>query len=382
MGLVRWAALWLGLLASPALAADPIMPLEDVERGMECEGRSVFRGTTIESFDVEILDVIAQDPMGSGPVILFRASGPAVDETGLGFGFSGSPIYCPDESGTMRNAGAVFAGVEDYGNETALATPIESMLAMPVDTPPQARPATRAERNVDPWVTPMTVAGAGPAVRTALWKAAEKAGIPLINAPATASQVSTGTDLQPGSAVAGSISSGAIGLNAIGTVTYRDDANRIWAFGHPLDDAGERSLLMQGAFVHQVIGNPNPGGFFSLGTYKLASAGDIAGTLDFDGNFAISGTLGTMPTTIPVVVRASGPVGDLDRAVTLVADESSLNHPSGFAALSLVTSIAVSDRVFTALGSSGGRSYGRMCVRIDIEERSRPMRFCNRYVGD
>src|SRR5688572_6678882 len=89
-----------------------------------------------------------------------------------------------------------------------------------------------------------------------------------------------------------------------------------------------------------------------------------------------------MPTTIPIEVRASGPVGDLDRAVTLVADESALNHPSGFAALSLVTSIAVSDRVFTALGSSGGRSYGRMCVRIDIEERSRPMRFCNRYVGD
>src|SRR5919107_4454360 len=129
MRVLLLAAVWLGLLAGPALAADPIMPLEDVERGMQCEGRSVIRGTAIETFDVEILDVIAQDPMGSGPVILFRASGPAVDETGLGFGFSGSPIYCPDESGLMRNAGAVFAGVEDYGTDTALATPIESMLS-------------------------------------------------------------------------------------------------------------------------------------------------------------------------------------------------------------------------------------------------------------
>ena len=369
--------LLLGLLATPALAADPIMPLEDVERGMQCEGRSVIRGTVIETFDVEILDVIAQDPMGSGPVILLRASGPAVDETGLGFGFSGSPIYCPDEDGLMRNAGAVFAGVDDYGNETALATPIESILSMPVQTPPQARRATRAEREAQPWVTPLMVAGAGPAVRTPLWAAARKAGVSLLPAPATASQVSTGTDLQPGSAVAGSISSGAIGLNAIGTVAYRDDGNRIWAFGHPLDGAGQRSLLMQGAFVHAVIENPNP-----PGSYKLASAGDIAGTLDFDGNFAVSGTLGTMPTTIPVVVRASGPAGDLAPAVTLVADESPLNHPSGFAALSLITSIAVSDRVFTALGSSGGRSYGRLCLRIDIAERSRAMRFCNRYIGD
>ena len=369
------------LLATPAYGADPIMPLEQVERGMQCEGRSVFRGTAIETFDVEILDVIAQDPMGTGPVILFRASGPAVDETGLGAGFSGSPIYCPDSDGVMRNAGAVFAGVEDYGNDVALATPIEAVLSRPVEPPPQARPATDAERGAEPWSTPVTVAGVGAPVRRALWAAAREEGVRLIYAPATAAQVSTGTDLQPGSAMAAGIASGALGLNSIGTVAYRDDAGRIWAFGHPLDGAGERSLLLQGAFVHQVIGNPNPSGF-SLGTYKLASAGDIAGTLDFDGNFAVSGTLGAPPPAIPVAVDATGPAGELERALTLVADESPLNHPSGFASLSFATSIAVADRVFTALGSSGGRSYGRMCMRIDIEERARPMRFCNRYVGD
>ena len=228
----------------------------------------------------------------------------------------------------------------------------------------------------------MTIAGAGPAVRRALLSAAAKRGVVLISAPASASQVSTGTDLQPGSAVAASESSGAFGLNAIGTVAYRDDAGRIWGFGHPLDSAGQRSLLMQGAFVHRVIANPNPPGV-NLGTYKLASAGDLAGTVDFDGNFAISGTLGALPRTIPVIVRASGPTGDpLPETTTLVADESPLNHPSGFASLSLVTSIVVADRVLIALGSSGGRSYGRLCMRIDIQEREAPMRFCNRYVGD
>jgi hypothetical protein len=65
-----------------------------------------------------------------------------------------------------------------------------------------------------------------------------------------------------------------------------------------------------------------------------------------------------------------------------VADESPLNHPSGLASLSLAASIAVADRVLIALGSSGGRSYGRLCMRIDIQERDAPMRFCNRYVGD
>ena len=95
MRLVAHVALWLALLTAPALAADPIMPLDQVERGMQCEGRSVLRGTGISTFDVEILDVIAPGPQG-GAAILFRASGPAVAETGLGPGFSGSPIYCPD----------------------------------------------------------------------------------------------------------------------------------------------------------------------------------------------------------------------------------------------------------------------------------------------
>jgi hypothetical protein len=380
MRLPHWTIIWFTLLAGPALAqGDPIMPLDQVERGMQCDGRSVFRGTTVETFNVEILDVI--EPSGGfGAGILFRAYGPPVEETGLGFGFSGSPIYCPDSNGTMRVIGAVSMGIEDYGNDVALATPIEDMLGLPAEPPPDARPATRAERNAEPWTTPMMVAGAGRAVRGALWSAARKAGVPLIHSPATASQVATGTDLVPGSAVAASLSSGAIGLNSIGTVTYRD-GDRLWAFGHPLDSAGERSLLMQGAFVHHVVGNPNPPGF-NIGTYKLASAGDLAGTLDFDGTFAVSGELGALPTTIPVVVDAAGPAGDLGKATTLVADESPLNHPSGFAALSLTTSIAVSDRVFTALGSSGGRSFGRMCMRIDIEERDKPMRFCNRYIGD
>ena len=382
MRLALFSLLGFGLLAGPALAADPIMPLDQVQRGMQCEGRSVFRGTAIETFNVEILDVLEKDPQGSSPVILFRAYGPAVDDTGLGFGFSGSPIYCPDSDGVMRNAGAVYAGVEDYGNDTALATPIEAVLSMPVEAPPQARTATRAERRAEPWAGPLVVSGVGPGVRQALWAAAAREQLPLINAPATSSQVTTGTDLLPGSAVSASVSSGAVGLGAIGTVVYRDDASRIWAFGHPLDSAGQRSLLMQGAFVHQVIANPNPPGV-NLGTYKLASPGDTAGTVDFDGNFAISGTLGAAPTTIPVEIRASGPAGDpLPKSTTLVADESALDHPSGLAALSLVASIAVSDSVFTALGSSAGRSYGNLCLRIDIREHSGPMRFCNRYMGD
>ena len=80
--------------AAPALAGDPIMPLADVRPGMECTGYSVVQGTEIASFDVEMLDVIDGDASGQGPRLLVRVSGDAVEDTGVGPGFSGSPIYC------------------------------------------------------------------------------------------------------------------------------------------------------------------------------------------------------------------------------------------------------------------------------------------------
>ena len=85
------------------------MPLSEVHAGMSCSGRSVIHGTTISSFNVEVLDVIAADPSVSGARLLVRVSGPAVDDTGVGPGFSGSPIYC-----NGRNAGAISAGIEAH----------------------------------------------------------------------------------------------------------------------------------------------------------------------------------------------------------------------------------------------------------------------------
>ena len=124
------------LVAVPAAhAADPIMPLSEVRQGMSCTGLSVIKGTTISSFDVEILDVIAPEAGLSGPRILIRVSGPAVDETGIGPGFSGSPVICDG-----RNAGAISEGLGEYGNHVALATPIEGMLRT-APRPPPARGA-------------------------------------------------------------------------------------------------------------------------------------------------------------------------------------------------------------------------------------------------
>jgi hypothetical protein len=123
-------------LAGVARAADPIMPLSEVRAGMSCTALSVIHGTTISSFDADVLDVIADDVTTGGARLLVRVSGPAVDATGVGPGFSGSPILC-----NGRYAGAISEGIGDYGNKVVLATPIEAILGARQSTPASARRA-------------------------------------------------------------------------------------------------------------------------------------------------------------------------------------------------------------------------------------------------
>ena len=113
------------------------MPLAQVQPGMQCTGETVIQGTTISSFNVQVIDIVEQP--GEGPRILVQVSGPAVDPSGVAEGFSGSPVYCPDSFGTLENAGAISEGIGQYGNNVVLVTPIEQMLGEPVDPPPDRR---------------------------------------------------------------------------------------------------------------------------------------------------------------------------------------------------------------------------------------------------
>src|SRR5256885_10124130 len=89
-----------------------------------------------------------------------RVSGPAIDATGIGPGFSGSPIYCPDGDGVQRVIGAISEGIGEYGNKVGLATPIEQMLAEPVSPPAAARPDAALLRRARPPPLPPSFSGA------------------------------------------------------------------------------------------------------------------------------------------------------------------------------------------------------------------------------
>jgi hypothetical protein len=381
------------ITAAPAVAADPIMPLSQVRSGMHCTGLSVVRGTTISSFDVDVIDVIDAEPGTDSARILVEASGPAVDATGIGPGFSGSPIYCPD-GGVQRNIGAISEAIGDYGGKTVLATPIELMLANTVDPPrardagdgtaasPRAAAAIRRMRRqgTKPLAAPLTIGGVSARLGRALEQTGQRIGRPVIAVPAGPLGSFPPQTLRPGAAVSAGYSSGDLRVGAVGTVAYTD-AGRVWAFGHPFEGAGARSLLLQDAYVFKVVNDPNAS--LTGGSYKLAVAGHDVGTLTNDALAAIVGHIGALPQTTSVLASAEDhDTGATRQVETTVADETDVDNPTGFTPLGAVAPLAVAEAAGSVMRSAPGRLTGSMCLRITFRERRKtPARFCNRYLS-
>ena len=362
------------LPVSPAVAGDPIMPLAEVQAGLQCTGYSVVRGVEISPFDVEILDVIDGDASGGGPRLLIRVSGPAVDDTGVGPGFSGSPIYCgrPQRGrdlgvarGLRRRRRAGHADRDD---------PRHGAHA------PQARAAPALRAQAKPLATPLTVSGVNPTLGRALERAGARVGRPLMAAPAGPLGTFAPQQMRPGASVGVSYSSGDIQVGAIGTVAYTD-GDRVWAFGHAFEGAGERRLFLHDAYVYRVIENPIALADVAT-TYKYASLGHVLGTISNDSTDAVVGRTGAKPPTIPVRVTAT----DLDTGRKLVtgieaADESRIGLPEGASPASFIGPLAVTEAASKLLRSAPGRLSADACVQIEINGLKKPTRFCNRYVS-
>jgi hypothetical protein len=392
MRIITLAAAVAALLvpAAPASAGDPTMPLSQVQAGMRCTGYSVIRGTTISAFDVQVLDVAAGEAALVGN-ILVEVSGPAVDATGIGPGFSGSPIYCADAAGVSRNIGAISETVSEYGGKVALATSIEAILGTPVDVPrraakPTPRPAKTSARmkaamaSAKPLAAPISVSGLSTPLATALTKAAAKAGRPVLAVPPGPLGTFPPQTLRPGSAVAVGYSTGDVRTSSVGTVSYVD-GDRVWIFGHELEARGRRALLLQDAYIYRVVNNPLSIGSLAS-TYKLGASGHDLGTVTSDGFSAVAGRIGPLPHTVPITVTARDEDDGGVRTVrTNAADEAAVDLPSGGSWTSYVAPLALAQAAGAVLGSTPSRLTAELCARITLTQLDKPLRFCNRYIS-
>lgn len=111
------------------------MSVAEVRPGMKGYGLSVFEGTHIERFDVEVVSVLKNfNPRYD--VVLIRCFGDYLQHTGAIAGMSGSPIYLTDDAGRSRMIGAFAYGWPWMKDPIAGVQPIEYMLALGSESPP------------------------------------------------------------------------------------------------------------------------------------------------------------------------------------------------------------------------------------------------------
>ena len=323
-----------GLARLPA--ATNLMPIEEVKPGMVGTGRTIFEGAELQDFKVHILGVLKNVQAPQRNLILARLEGGPLAQTGVIAGMSGSPVYVDG-----RLIGAVSYSIGAFPKEAiAGITPIAEMIDATADAAPRrtapaqarielpitpeglasairatyARVASFAERPADvqvfglpaatgsqmgallrPIATPLVMSGMSTATSDLLSTMFRGAGFaPVLSGGSSGEAPAAAEPLRPGDPVGVALLSGDIEMGATGTVTHVDGA-RVYAFGHPFFNFGPTSFPMTRATVYTSLPS-------LMSSFKIATMGDVIGTVQQDRATAIAGTLGKGPATVPVTV--------------------------------------------------------------------------------
>ena len=320
-----------GLILVCGLSASAAVPdtTPDVRVGARGYGLSDF-GTEkgIERFGVEILGIL-KNIAPRQDAILARLSGPEVEKSGVIAGMSGSPVYIDG-----RLIGAVAFGWPFAHEPIAGITPVDSMMRLRDASErgaAAASPLSRSEfveafrtgsfagefRKLVDGVIPRRDDAAGLKwlpLPISVSAGAEEA--PLVaevgrrlgmingggrSTSESAKAIGTGEVLPPGSSVAAVLVSGDLDFAATGTVTW-SDGKEILAFGHPFLSLGSVSFPMATSRVLAILPSV-------MQSFKIATSGDIVGSIVNDRSSGISGRFGSRPRTIPLRLGVSSVSG-------------------------------------------------------------------------
>ncbi|HKF59533.1 MAG TPA: SpoIVB peptidase S55 domain-containing protein [Blastocatellia bacterium] len=319
----------LSVFASVPQSQSNLMQIEDVRAGMKGYGMTVFQGSKPERFEVEVLGILKGVPNPKQCSVIARLSGPLVDRTGVFAGMSGSPVYIDGKlvgavAFTFPFSKEPIAGITpikymienfDRGKDqqpgtgknisfnTLIARANQASGPVPaggqpgLGDPNAMAGASGSGSVMIPIATPVSFSGIPQPVIDYFAGDLKKLGIQPIAGVSGGSSLSpmadsNGDTLTPGSSVNVELVRGDFTIDAAGTVTYRDE-DRIYAFGHPFLSSGVTSWPMAESSVITVVPNVN-------NSFKLATGGNLVGSINQDRSTGIFGQLGSQPRMIPV----------------------------------------------------------------------------------
>lgn len=332
------------LLTSVARAQDSLfdparhMHVSEVKAGMKGYGLTVFHGTTIEKFDVEVVSVVKNSFGPDQDVVLIMCNDERLKHSGPVQGMSGSPIFLYDETGKARMIGAFAYGWSLSKDPLAGVQPIEYMLKLtprPRQAPAQAQGATswnvlkaglvpnasrdgnwidfiklpqhhvQMSNGLTPMSIPLSVGGASPKLMESLRPIFEGSGFVPFAAGAGTNDETIDVDFEPGCSLAVGLLEGDLSLAAIGTAT-EVIGDRVVGFGHPMSSEGDTAMPMNSGFIHTIVANLQS-------SFKLGTSGKAKGVLDLDTSVGVAGTLGAEPKYFPITVKVNWPGARFNR---------------------------------------------------------------------
>ena len=321
---------------SQATELDPreFMSVDEIRPGMRGYGLTVFSGTRIDTFRVEILGVRNGASWTDRDLIWGRLAGGPLGETGAIAGMSGSPVYIDG-----RMIGAVGFQFPFTKEPLAGITPIAEMFDSvdregPVGSHDGAggggyesvfgsdggglQPASidgfvdgvlgrvrrtsgsrfgQSEMAPTPLAIPLMVGGVDNRTFNYLSPTLERMGFLPMEAGAGSSSQAVSPSLEPGAGVGVQFIRGDLNLASVGTLTYRR-GDEILAFGHPIRIMGNTELPMTTVDVHFVVPT-------IIQSFKYASTIEIVGSITQDRVSAIAGVVGKMPQLMPLTITVT-----------------------------------------------------------------------------
>jgi hypothetical protein len=349
----------------PVLAAEDTMPLDEVEAGMTGYGKTVFSGTKIEKFDVEIIDVLDNRSLDEN-LILIKLTGERVEEFGgIAAGMSGSPIYIND-----LLIGAIGYGWNNSDHRYGLVTPIGRMLKLLEQNNKKEKSNNISEMEIDiekftpgeniiRSSSPIMVSGINGRALTRLEKTFSELNLEVIPSSGIREEDKSLKEPEPGEAVAVQLVRGDISVASIGTLTYIDNGQFV-AFGHPFTNRGDVNYLLSRANISAVI--PSSEQPFKLGSPYHR----LLGSVTQDRGAGIAGRMNSYPRITPLYISISEN-GELLKEVSLqiINDEYLFSSLSNSAALQAVDSAL--DRIGPGSAESKVKIMGRGLPELQIE---------------
>jgi len=280
-------------ISADIYAREEFILLDEIDSGMEGIGKTVFSGTNVEEFTVQVIDIVTGGGIDD-TYILIKLSGERIEENGgISAGMSGTPIYFEG-----RLAGAISHAWELSEHNLCLVTPIARMTKLLDYVKPEnmvdinkdintdieevsillnnslkekvIEEITESKKNLNDIFSynkfytlkfesiqsPLFINGfSGRAERnieSIISKQFEKEIINVSSFPKYNSIPSInpeGKEIIPGSSVGVQLSVGDTNVLTIGTATYCED-DYVLAFGHPFMHFGDVSYLFSAVYIY------------------------------------------------------------------------------------------------------------------------------------